>query len=126
MGLDMYANKTKHKPEQEVDFNIPEGQEAEELFYWRKHPNLHGWMEDLYRKKGGDAPDFNCVNVLLTLDDLEKLKNDIQGMALPETNGFFFGQSYGTADERKHDLEFVKIAEKAIEDGYTVFYSSWW
>jgi hypothetical protein len=30
---------------------------SRELAYWRKHPSLHGWMEHLFRAKGGTAED---------------------------------------------------------------------
>jgi hypothetical protein len=45
VGLDMYAVTTQETVDKPVDFNI---EEASELHYWRKHPNLHGWMETLY------------------------------------------------------------------------------
>lgn len=124
MGLDMYAFKTRHEIDGEVDFSVPEGQ-SEEVFYWRKHPNLHGWMEDLYDKKGGQE-EFNCVNVLLTEQDLDELEKDINGNALPETAGFFFGKSYGSQEEKAEDLEFISQARSAIKDGYKVYYTSWW
>lgn len=123
MGLDMYAFKTKYEPEQPVDFKVPEGVEEFELHYWRKHPDLHGWMENLYEAKGGKEQ-FNCVNVQLTRMDLEKLKHDINDKDLPETQGFFFGKSFG--DEKEDDLEFIESALEAIEQGYTVYYTSWW
>ena len=50
MSLDMYAFITSQNIPP-VDFKDP--QDSEELYYWRKHPNPHGWMEQLYRKKGG-------------------------------------------------------------------------
>jgi len=42
MGLDMNAYVASG-PDQEVT--------ARELAYWRKHPNLHGWMERLAESK---------------------------------------------------------------------------
>jgi len=30
-----------------------------ELAYWRKHPNLHGYMHNLYKELGGTASQFN-------------------------------------------------------------------
>lgn len=125
MGLDMYAFKTKYQPEAEVDFNVPEEAERSEIFYWRKHPNLHGWMESLYEKKGGQE-EFNCVNVQLTLSDLDALERDLNASRLPSTSGFFFGQSSGSLDEIQEDLTFVKEARDAINEGYVVFYTSWW
>lgn len=123
MGLDMHAYKTKAKPEREVDFGTTNFDE-QEIHYWRKHPNLHGWMENLYYQKGGQAQSFNCVNVELTKDDLLDLHIDINDDALPQTAGFFFGQTDGS--EKAGDLEFVEEALKAIEEGYAIYYCSWW
>lgn len=121
MGLDMYALTTRRKPESPVDFEV---NESNELHYWRKHPNLHGWMENLYREKGGAAEDFNCVALLLTTDDLDRLEADIRSGVLPMTAGFFFGASDGT--ETDDDLAFVNKAREALAAGLTVFYTSWW
>ena len=131
MGLDMYAYKTKFKPSKEVDFQDELEQaevKLEDLHYWRKHPNLHGWMEDLYYEKGGEAESFNCCPVQLTLEDLQRLAAALLEVvpALPETDGFFFGQSEGSEEEVQDDLQFVKDAQQAIEEGYTVYYDSWW
>ena len=54
MGLDMYAYATEEATSAE-DFADLGLESREEFFYWRKHPNLHGWMEALYRSKGGTA-----------------------------------------------------------------------
>lgn len=121
MGLDMYAMVTKEVLDGDVDFKA---EEAREIFYWRKHPNLHGWMEQLYYDKGGTASSFNCVCVALHADDLDRLEQAVKAQGLPGTSGFFFGASDGT--ETEGDLEFVRMARDAIADGYTVFYDSWW
>lgn len=121
MGLDMYAWTLERTPEKPVDF---EADDAVEFHYWRKHPNLHGWMEHLYRRKGGVDPAFNCVNVQLTNADLDALEDAIRSGNLPPTTGFFFGETDGS--EREDDLCFVTKAREAIADGDTVFYSSWW
>jgi hypothetical protein len=123
MGLDMNAFATKAKPETEVDFSTKNFEETE-LHYWRKHPNLHGWMESLYYEKGGKADSFNCVPVVLDSEDLDNLEYDIKEGNLPDTSGFFFGNSSG--DEDNDDLEFVAKAREAIADGKTVYYTSWW
>lgn len=124
MGLDMYALKTKAKPKTKVDFESRSGEP--EVAYWRKHPNLHGWMEQLYRKNGGADEMFNCVCVELEDIDLDALEEDIGQDALPATSGFFFGSSYGTDEERKRDLEFIAEARKALADGWYVYYTSSW
>ena len=123
MGLDQYAHVKTGRTH--VD---PETQkwveETEELAYWRKHPNLQGFMENLYAEKGG-TEDFNCVDLELTLEDIDSLEISVKGEELPETGGFFFGDC---SDEhyKDEDLEFCTNARKALADGKTVFYSSWW
>ena len=54
MGLDMYAY-TSTKPRDGDDESS-----HREIAYWRKHPNLHGWMQQLWERKGqpgGHGPD---------------------------------------------------------------------
>ena len=128
MGLDQFAYKTKVKPGKSVDFQdevYKDEVEHEEIHYWRKHPNIHGFMEELYREKGGES-EFNCRPVELTQKDIDRLAESILGGELPETSGFFFGQSYGNEEEENDDLEFCKKASEAIKEGYTVFYDSRW
>jgi hypothetical protein len=120
MGLDMYALVTPTKPAQTFGFKVDE---ACELHYWRKHPNLHGWMENLYRARGGTEL-FNCVTLALTSANLDQLEADIRANALPPTEGFFFGETDGS--ETEDDLAFIAKARAAIQAGLTVFYDSWW
>tara|TARA_B100001094_G_C18033563_1_gene721375 strand:- start:262 stop:633 length:372 start_codon:yes stop_codon:yes gene_type:complete len=123
MGLDQYA--TARKGEAITD---DEGdtyyEDSMELAYWRKHPNLQGWMEELYHDKGGEGQ-FNCVDLELTLKDIDALEESLDEEALPETAGFFFG---GNSDDHyaEADREFIVQARAAIKQGYTVVYSSWW
>jgi len=117
MGLDMFAFSRSE-----------DSDERNELAYWRKHNRLHGWMENLYREKGG-TDEFNCVEVELTLEDLDRLENTINDEDLPETHGFFFGtDSYEEYEEwyKETDVEFIKKARAAILNGEKVFYDSWW
>ena len=122
MGLDMYAFVTAEKLASAVDF--PELEKYEQLHYWRKHPNLHGWMEALYVEKGGKNPDFNMSPVALDSADLDRLEAAIKGKKLPDTTGFFFGASDGS--ETKDDLSFIAKARKAIALGKFVFYIASW
>ena len=121
MGLDMYAMLTTDELDSEVDFK-PITQH--DLHYWRKHPNLHGWMEALYYEKGGKADSFNCVCVALNPDDLDRLEKAVIAGNLPETSGFFFGES--DALEKDDDLAFIAKARDAIKNGFSVYYDSWW
>src|SRR5271170_658599 len=108
MGLDMYAYVTDEAPATPVDFGEPEN--FEHLHSWRKHPNLHGWMQQLYEAKGGQNPEFNLAAVVVESGDLEKLEAAIMENELPETSFFFFGDSDGS--EREDDLEFVAKARE--------------
>ena len=121
MGLDMYAVISRQTPPSAVDFKVEDGVE---LHYWRKHPNLHGWMEWLYRAKGGTKADFNCAMLQLTAEDLDRLERAIRDETLPQTSGFFFGASDGS--EKEDDLAFVAKAREALATGHTVIYDSWW
>jgi hypothetical protein len=121
MGLDMYAYTTRADIPA-VDFTEPD--DAAELFYWRKHPNLHGWMETLYRSKGGESEDFNLAPLHLEMVDLDHLETTVKADKLPFTTGFFFGESL--PDEKEDDLQFIQKARAAITEGKKVFYTSWW
>lgn len=121
MGLDMFVYTTAAETPA-VDF--PKPQDAELLHYWRKHPNLHGWMELLYRSSGGTAEDFNLVPVCIDAEALDYLAHDIGEGRLPETTGFFFGRSDGS--EKEDDLDFIAKAYAAIDRGLTLYYAASW
>ena len=135
MGLDQYAIARKGEPTLDED-GYKQWKDSRELAYWRKHPNLQGFMEELWIEKGRPnanvssdenpfGSEFNCVDLELGHYDLIKLEEAIKDSELPETSGFFFGDD---ADEhyKEDTLEFVEQAKAAIDDGYTVIYSSWW
>ena len=139
MGLDQYATARKGEPrtvKSEYTYTDHDGNEHEgvdeylewddsiELATWRKHPNLQGWMENLWHEKGGEG-EFNCVDLELTLEDLDALEATLDEEELPETSGFFFGSN---ADDHyaEADREFIVQARAAIKQGYKVIYSSWW
>ena len=139
MGLDQYATARKGEPrtvKSEYTYTDHDGNEHEgvdeylewddsiELATWRKHPNLQGWMEILWHEKGGEG-EFNCVDLELTLEDLDALEATLDEEELPETSGFFFGSN---ADDHyaEADREFIVQARAAIKHGYKVVYSCWW
>jgi hypothetical protein len=116
MGLDMYAYTTDKAGQEDT---------ARELAYWRKHPNLHGWMERLAESKNLDYGSFNGVELELTWEDLDQLEQDIRNKKLPDTSGFFFGNN---ADDhyQEQDLKFVRDAKAEVFLGLRVFYDSSW
>lgn len=101
-----------------------------EIGYRRKHPNLHGWMEQLWISKGRPRqsvgwPIFNGIELELTWDDLDNLERAIRHGQLPDTEGFFFGKP---SDNHyyEQDLEFVNNAKAEVFLGLKVFYNSSW
>lgn len=145
MGLDQYAYVATHAGERDefyegaewVDGDLvnPKKAKPRELAYWRKHPNLQGWMEQLWDRKGrpGDPGDtgfgsgFNGIELELTWDDLDQLEKDIQNgsVAKLHTTGFFFGNPSDNL-YREQDLEFVQKAKAELFSGLKVFYNSSW
>ena len=118
MGLDQYASIRLDTKDEDGNWD------QIELAEWRKHPHLQGFMKNLYIEKGG-TEEFNCVDVELTLEDIDALEACVAGGELPETGGFFFGDD--SSDRYKEtDLEFCADAREALANGETVVYSSWW
>tara|TARA_Y100000004_G_scaffold39003_1_gene41903 strand:+ start:216 stop:623 length:408 start_codon:yes stop_codon:yes gene_type:complete len=135
MGLDQYGLARKGQPQKDEE-GYTFYEDEMELAYWRKHPNLQGWMENLWHEKGcpdGNeetansmfGSDFNCVDLELTLEDLDALEQSLDESALPETAGFFFGND-SSDHYAEADRDFIVQARAAIKQGYKVVYSSWW
>lgn len=122
MGLDMYIYK---RPKL-----ISTATEEEDLAYFRKHSDLHGYMEQLYYDKGGQEEIFNCVELLLSKNDLLilrcKVKKQIKGQDIfGASRGFFWGESI------KEDWDNTLIILNSIleDTDFTkeqVCYNSWW
>jgi hypothetical protein len=142
MGLDQYAYvaaKAGQRDEYWNQHDLPEDQRTvnkpREIAYWRKHPNLQGWMERLWREKGRPGGDsgqeeqwgsgFNGVELELTWEDIDRLEQAIRSGRLPDTRGFFFGEP---SDDyyREQDLEFCRNARADLFCGLKVFYNSSW
>lgn len=129
MGLDMYLDGRKYiwqkySEAECMEDGYPLKEKLLMLGYWRKHPNLHGFIVREFAE-GQD----NCEPILLSEDEMRKIIQAVKDKALPETTGFFFGKSDGSEDE-----ETIEILEKAIawaaveEDGvtrYVEYCASW-
>jgi hypothetical protein len=96
-----------------------------EIAYWRKHPNLHGWMEKLAEQKKLSYDSFNGIEMELTAEDLDALEYAVKKRQLPATSGFFFGDN---SDQHyyKNDLKFIQEARAEMFLGLKVFYNSSW
>ena len=122
MGLDQYAYVVDS--DYVVDNFTFNGDVSNETWYWRKSRHLQGWMQNLYNRKGGPDASFNCSYVRLTKEDLEQLK--IDASSLPAVSGFFWGNSELDEDEIANYCKFADEAIGYINDGYAIYYSSWY
>lgn len=108
MGLDMMLfmeNKNKE----------------EEIGYWRKHPNLHGFIVNNF----ADGID-ECQRIDLSLDDMIDIIDAVKNNDLPSTTGFFFGYS-----DDSRDTETLEIFRRAVElansnPEYKFYYQASW
>lgn len=135
MGLDQYAwaaaNPGDAMAWAEYEYGLagrpqPNTVKPRELAYWRKHPNLEGFMQKLWVRDSQRSPDnFNQVELELKWEDLDALERAVLDGTLPSTKGFFFGNS---ADDyyRDQDLQFIRDARAEIFTGLRVFYKSSW
>jgi hypothetical protein len=108
MGLDMYLTGEKYfhsRPEKR-------GQKKAERFdlgYWRKHPNLHGYIVEQFA--GGED---DCREIELSADGIRQIIAAVEANELPETTGFFFGVSDGS--EKPDDLQIFREALAWLEE----------
>jgi hypothetical protein len=127
MGLDMYAFAL---PADSVGDKVTDVEWLDdnriELFYWRKFNALHGWMENLYRIKGGAKASFNCTTLRLDAKDLDRLEMDTGNNKLVPVNGFFFGEQTVYPEDLESVAVFIAKAREALADGKAVYYDSWW
>jgi len=147
VGLDQYAYVAARAGQREEwwdgaeldpitrDYANPKVTKPRELAYWRKHPNLQGWMESRWKQKMHEAnqelpesqwdSSFNGIELELTAADLDALEQAVKKRRLPKTVGFFFGED---SDQHyyEHDLEFIKNARAELFMGLKVFYNSSW
>lgn len=130
MGLDMYLTGEKRLwadrgPGKDL---TQDGYKVEsvhlELGYWRKHPNLHGYIVTNFA--GGVD---ECQDIDLGEGNLEELIAAVADGELPRTSGFFFGESDGS--EKDGDLRILRAALawlRTEEDGVarSVTYRASW
>lgn len=74
MGLDQYAFKVP-KHVDNTDFSYIDTTESIQLAYWRKHPNLEGWVEQTFNRKA-DAQGFKgrtdlSMNIITTVTEVD-------------------------------------------------------
>lgn len=125
MGLDMYLSGEKYSMQRDRK----RGDRKSEVFdlgYWRKHPNLHGYIVETF----ADGSD-ECQQIELSPEDIRKIIAAIKARELPPTTGFFFGESEDTDEQIAHDVEIFEDALRWLEttESYvirSVYYQASW
>jgi hypothetical protein len=110
MGLDMYLTGEKfimHRSLSPQEDGFPLRSKTVHLGYWRKHPNLHGYIVDTFADGKDDCQD-------IYLGDPDRIRAIIAALKardLPDTTGFFFGVSDSTQKQLDQD---IAIFERAL------------
>lgn len=121
MGLDMYLTGRKFLwPDWQNPENnrTEDGIEVEEvrlkLGYWRKHPDLHGFIVQTFA--GGLD---ECQEIPLNTECLRQIREAVEQKKLPKTTGFFFGDSTHWADPEsmQQTLTMLTKAEEWLGGG---------
>jgi len=132
MGLDMFlfGRKTlytnwEHPEQNRLEDGIEISSITVELGYWRKHPNLHGFIVKNY---GGDKDE--CQRIDLNEEALRRIVAATMNKTLPVTTGFFFGSSRPEDDEETIKIMMTSIQWlTAKEEGHNyreIYYQASW
>lgn len=97
-----------------------------ELGYWRKHPNLHGYIVQAF---GGGKDE--CQEIPLTVSDLKQITQAIKDQTLPHTEGFLFGVSSKSPEQMAEDLKILEgalawLKAKTNDECRTICYQASW
>lgn len=114
MGLDQFAYKRKGRVDDEI-----------EICRWRKHADLEGWMAALFYKRNRLTDKdivFNCKYLRLHKEDILSLQENY--LNLEKGKGFFWGES--NQQDNVLTKDFIEKSLKAIDEGYEIYYYSWW
>ena len=123
MGLDMYLTGERYFWKREYKRGERKA-DLIDLGYWRKHPNLHGFIVEAF----ADGED-DCRKIDLNGDRIRQIIAAVEAAALPHTTGFFFGESDGSEKEEDliilHEaLRWLETEEKDVKR-YIYYQASW-
>mgnify|MGYP003642447416 FL=1 len=144
MGLDMYLNSRvyhsgitydENKKMRVRELETVEGFKKKatelEIAYWRKHPNLHGYIVNTFNKGEDD-----CRPIELTPKHLDQIADAIETNDLPYTEGCFFGSSEDHEEGKKENIKIFRDAsawlnKKVVEgsqhgDWFSIHYEASW
>ncbi len=116
--------QAEDEPEKYMDLELKRVEY--EIAYWRKHPNLHGFIVENF----ADGVD-ECQEIHLYEENINSIIEAIEADNLPETSGFFFGESCIEGEKESSLVAFRKANELLAaekKDGYyhSVIYQASW
>ena len=123
MGLDMYLIGQRCFTRDDGTTRQLIG-ERYDLGYWRKHPNLHGYIV----REFADGID-DCREIVIGELAIRQILAAIREEQLPHTTGFYFGESDGT--EKESDLAIFSEALAWLTESddqarrFVVYCASW-
>lgn len=135
MGLDMFLFRQKKFREGDDAYNKLVRETSEEVMYWRKANQIRSWIVNntIYEDN------WNCEEVELTKETLEKLKADCEIVMdnpskartlFPTSSGFFFGSTdydewyFNELETTAKEIEI--ILEETDFENETIYYTEWW
>lgn len=133
MGLDMFLFGYKSLWSGNAKARTEDGYTIDaihiELGYWRKHPNLHGYIVEHFAE-GVDE----CQEIALDASAIEQIITAVMTKTLPTTEGFFFGVSNDTVEQVSEDCRILRgalewlNADKSAPDELmrSVYYRASW
>lgn len=116
-----------------VNFDIDTSND-QEVAYWRKHADLNEYFTQLYYQKTPpeyQVTEFNCVNLILTKDDLlDLIQKILRELADPGTE-FEVGEGFFWGETRREDWlntldQLNTIMETTDFEQETIYYSCWY
>ena len=130
MGLDMYLTGERYFGAYTPAFKPKPlpclESEIYRLGYWRKHPNLHGYIVETF----ADGLD-ECQEIGLSEGNIIQIIGAVKARQLPHTVGFFFGESQGTDEEIQEDvsifqsaLDWMRVKDEEAER-WVIYRASW-
>jgi hypothetical protein len=120
MGLDMFFIKVPHG--ENPDY------EASRIKYFRKHSDLHGWLQEQWLKtqpEGTNPENFNCKYFLITQDVLDGMKSLCAKSRKKKYRGLFWGSS--CKEDWDETKELCDVIQDCLDSVFTdVYYYGWW
>lgn len=120
-----YISKDRENPSNHI---IEEGYRLKgkqyDLGYWRKHPDLHGFIVTEF----ADGID-DCRRIHLDPEQIKRIILALQRNELPHTEGFFFGASENDDEQIREGVEiFSKALVWLLSDEWSrsIYYQASW